>query len=518
MILENDKPYSQPSDGYERQSEQSARRSRITTTTYSGLGKLPPQATDLEEAVLGALMLERDAFLDVNTFMTSDHFYKDNHQKIYKTIAKLFSDGQPIDILTITQYLRKAGELEMIGGAYYITDLTNRVASAANIVVHARIIFEKFLQRELIRIGTDVINSGYEDTTDVLELIEKTQMQIFHLMSDQHANQDRHISSMIDDCLAELDRPAPNGLTGVGTGFKPLNDFCAGWQKAELTILAARPAMGKTALMMQWARNAAVLHDIPVAVFSLEMSEMQLTRRMISNESAIFLEKINKKTLADWERHQLGEKIKRLQDAPIYIDDEPAITAMAFRSKCIRLKKKYNIGLILVDYLQLMRGDIAPGQRGGNREQEIGVITRTLKGVAKELNVPVIALSQLSRASESRPGGGNKPKLSDLRESGNIEQDADNVYFLYRPEYYGLTQDADGRPTEKLAELINAKHRNGKTGTTYLKFIGAIQRFEDWDTQEALNLQPTPPEENAAPVGNFIIRPTLISDQDELPF
>lgn len=516
MILENDNPYSQPKDGYERQSEQASRRNRISHP-YAGLFKLPPQATDLEEAVLGALMLERDAFLNVNAFMIAEHFYKDNHQKIYRAITKLFSDGQPIDILTITQYLRKAGELEMIGGAYYITELTNRVASAANIAVHARVVFEKFLQRELIRIGTDVIQKGYEDTTDVLELIEKTQMQIFHLMSDQHSNQDRHISSMIEDCLAELDTPAPNGLTGVGTGFKPLNDFCAGWQKAELTILAARPAMGKTALMMQWARNAAILHDVPVAVFSLEMSEMQLTRRMISNESNIFLEKINKKTLADWERHQLGEKIKQLQRAPIYIDDEPAITAMAFRSKCIRLKKKYNIGLILVDYLQLMRGDVSPGQRGGNREQEIGVITRTLKGVAKELNVPVIALSQLSRASESRPGGGNKPKLSDLRESGNIEQDADNVYFLYRPEYYGLTQDADGRPTEKLAELINAKHRNGKTGTTYLKFIGAIQRFEDWDTQESLNFETPVVNEPASPVENFVIKPTPTLD-DELPF
>lgn len=517
MIIESENAYNKPVDGYERQSEQASRRSRITTS-YTGMGKLPPQAVDLEDAVLGALMLEKDALLNVNGFLIADHFYKDNHQKIFRVITQLFADGAPVDILTITQYLRRSGELEMIGGAYYITELTNRVASAANIEVHARIVFQKFLQRELIRIGTDVIQSGYEDTTDVLELIEHTQMQIFRLMSDQHGKQDASIGSMIDDCITELDTPAPNGLTGVGTGFRPLNDFNSGWQKAELTILAARPAMGKTALMMQWVRNAAILHDVPVAVFSLEMSKMQLTRRIIANESEIFLEKLNKKSLEPWERHQLGERVKQIREAKIYVDDEPAITATSFRSKCIRLKKKYNIGLIVIDYLQLMRGfEMVPGQRGGNREQEIGQITRTLKGVAKELDVPVIALSQLSRATESRPGSHSKPKLSDLRESGNIEQDADNVYFLYRPEYYGISEDADGRPTAQMAELINAKHRNGKTGSIFMKFRGAVMRFEDWDTQEQIPFGPTadaPPP--AVPAGDFVIKPS--PDDEELPF
>lgn len=511
MILENQSPYDKPKDGYERLSERSALR---RSTAYSGLGKLPPQVTDLEEAVLGALLLEKDAFLTVNSFLLAEHFYKDAHQKIFYAMGRLFYDGKPLDILTITQQLRQQGELEMIGGAYYITELTNRVVSAANIEVHARIVFEKFLQRELIRIGTDTINSAYEDTTDVLELIEATTLRIFHLMSEQHGKQDKRLGTMIDDCLAELDTPAVGGLTGVGTGFKPLNDFNAGWQKGELTILAARPAMGKTALMMQWVRNAAVIHDVPVGVFSLEMSESQITKRMIASETEIFLEKINKKTIHDWERHQIETRLAKLRNAKIFIDDEPAITTTAFRSKCIRMKKKYDIGLFVVDYLQLMRGEMVPGQRGGNREQEIGMITRALKGIAKELDVPVIALSQLSRASESRPGGGNKPKLSDLRESGNIEQDADNVYFLYRPAYYGLTKDEEGRPTDQMAELINAKHRNGATGTTFMKFRGAVMRFEDWDTHETLNLQPTvtviaPPEE-------FVIKPAPADE--ELPF
>lgn len=511
MILENESPYNKPKDGYERQSERNTMRRQ---TTYTGLGKLPPQATDLEVAVLGSILLQRDAYLTINGFLRAEHFYKDNHQKIFQAMGNLFADGKPLDILTITQQLRSQGELEIIGGAYYITELTDRVASAANIEVHARIVLEKFLQREMIRISGETIQIAYEDTTDVLALIEETTLQIFHLMNDQHAQQDNPIGVMIDECLTELDTPAVGGLTGVGTGFKPLNDFNAGWQKGELTILAARPAMGKTALMMQWVRNAAVLHDVPVGVFSLEMSKTQLVKRMIASETEIWLEKINKKTVLDWERYQIGQRLEKLRKAPIIIDDEPAITTTAFRSKCIRMKKKYNIGLFVVDYLQLMRGEMVPGQRGGNREQEIGMITRALKGIAKELDVPVIALSQLSRASESRPGGGNKPKLSDLRESGNIEQDADNVYFLYRPAYYGLKEDAEGRPTDQMAELINAKHRNGATGTTFMKFRGAVMRFEDWDTQEKLDLKP--PGELIAPPENFIIAPA--PPDDELPF
>lgn len=499
MILENDSPYKQAT---------SERRSRISNPMpYSGLGKLPPQATDLEEAILGAIMLERDAYLEISEFLRGDCFYRDNHQKIFHACGVLFQAAKPIDILTVTAQLRQVGELEMIGGAFYITELTNRVASAANIQFHGRIVYQKYLQRELIRISTEVINTAYEDTTDVLELLEKNQLELFNLSSNHQGKQVNRIDSIIDAAIKEMDTPVVNGLTGIGTGFKPLNDFCAGWQKGELYILAARPAMGKTALMMQWVRNAAVLHDVPVGVFSLEMSERQLVKRMISNEAEVFLEKINKRSLNQFDRQELDGRLALLKQAPIFVDDEPAISIVAFRSKAIRLKRLYNIQLIVIDYLQLMEGHRVNGQKNGNRDQEIGQITRGLKSVAKELNIPVIALSQLSRTLESRPGGGKRPQLQDLRESGNIEQDADNVMFLYRPEYYGLTADEKGTSTAMMAELIWAKHRNGATGTIYMKFRGAVMRFQDWDTPE--------PTQQAT---NFIIRPTSDNEQDELPF
>lgn len=508
MILENDSPYNIP--------HTNERRTRIgNPTSYIGLGKLPPQATDLEEAILGAIMLERDGYLEISEFLLKECFYKDAHAKIFHAIAVLFQSAKPIDILTVTAQLRQVGELEMIGGAYYITELTNRVASAANIQFHARIVYQKYLQRELIRVSTQVIQESYEDTTDVLELLERNQIELFNLTSNHQGRQVSRIDKMIDRAIIELDTPVANGLTGVGTGFKPLNDFCAGWQKGELTILAARPAMGKTALMMQWVRNAAVLHDVPVAVFSLEMSEGQLIKRMISNESEVFLEKINKRTINQFDRQELEGKLARLKMAPIFVDDEPAISIMAFRSKAIRMKRLYGIGLIVIDYLQLMQGYKIAGGRNGNRDQEIGQITQGLKSVAKELDVPVVALSQLSRTLESRPGGGKRPQLQDLRESGNIEQDADNVYFLYRPEYYGLTTDEKNQSTAMMAELINAKHRNGPTGTVYMKFRGAVMRFEDWNTSEIIH----PPEQPSPIAGqtNFIIRPTKPEDE-ELPF
>lgn len=457
------------------------RRSRISNPTpYSGLGKLPPQATDLEEAILGALMLEKDSLFQINDFLEIEHFYRDNHQKVFSAIKNLFQKGEPTDILKVTAQLRQQGELEMIGGAYYITELTNRVASAANIEYHARIVYQKFLQRDLIRICSDVINSAYEDTTDVLELIEHNQMALMRLSNFQTSQQSERIDTMIDAGLRELEKPVVAGLTGVGTGFSCLNDFTAGWQKGEVTILAARPAMGKTALAIQLARNAAVLYDVPTAVFSLEMTKSQLTKRMISNETEVFLNKINKKTLDEYDKQSLSGKLYALRNAPLHVDDTPALTTVAFRTKCIRLKKLFNIQFIVVDYLQLMRGVSAEGKNKGNREQEIGEITRCLKSVAKELDVPVLALSQLSRATESRPGASKRPMLQDLRESGNIEQDADNVLFLFRPEYYGLTADSDGNSTESLAELIWAKHRMGEIGTLYLKFRGAVMRFENW--------------------------------------
>lgn len=482
MILENDNPYNTPK-------QEERRVSIMNPMPFSGYGKLPPQACDLEEAVLGAILIQKEAILEVSDFLRAECFYKDSHQKIYSACLTLFSKGDPIDLLTIRSQLSKQGELELIGGVYYLTELTSRVSSSANIEAHAKIIYQKYIQREVIRIGMEAINEGYNDTTDALELLEKSQLDLFNLGNVTVSNQAERIDSLITEGLKQIDIPATGNLTGVGTGFTCIDYFNSGWQNSELTILAARPAMGKTALMMQLARNAAVIHSIPTIVFSLEMSKQQLINRMISNESEVFLEKINKKKLNPYDRQILESKLEKLRHSPLHIDDTAGISIMQFRSKILRAKRLYNIGFCVVDYLQLMKGDNA---RGGNRDQEIGQITRGLKQVAKELNIPIFALSQLSRETEKRPGVSNRPKLSDLRESGNIEQDADNVYFLYRPEYYGIKVDAENNSTEQMAELICAKHRNGACETLFLKFRGAVMRFENWVDNKPIASLPSP--------------------------
>src|ERR1700750_1498989 len=492
------------------------RRSRITNPSpYSGLGKLPPQATDLEEAVLGALMLEKDALSSVIDILKPDVFYKDNHQKIFQAIRLLFERSSPVDILTVTAQLRQQGELEMIGGAYYITELTNRVASAANIEFHSRIIIQKFIQRELIRISTEVINSAYEDTTDVLDLLDRAEKNLFDIAQNNLRRDSRMMDDILHETLKEMEalKDKKDGLTGVASGFTDLDRMTSGWQKSDLVIIAARPAMGKTAFVLTCARNAAVDFAKPVVVFSLEMSSVQLVNRLVSGETEIVEEKIRKGTLEEWEWQQIHSKIGRLEQAPLIIDDTPALNIFEFRAKCRRLKSQHDIQLIIIDYLQLMQGK-SDGKGGGNREQEIGSISRALKSVAKELNVPVIALSQLSRAVESRPGGSKRPMLSDLRESGSIEQDADMVLFLYRPEYYGLEVDEDNMPTQGVGEVIIAKHRNGETGRVRLKFVGKFVKFTDLDqgmgsdfTMPNAFAGLTPSQDFEKP-NNFIIRPS----------
>jgi len=514
MIFENDNQFKPNTND---------RRSRITNPTpYTGLGKLPPQALDLEEAVLGALMLEKDALSSVIDILKPDVFYKESHQKIFQAIRTLFEKTLPVDILTVTAQLRTQGELEMIGGAYYITELTDRVASAANIEYHSRIIIQKFIQRELIRISTEVINSAYEDTTDVLDLLDKAEKNLFDIAQNNLRRDSRKMDDILHETLKEIEalKDKKDGLTGVASGFTDLDRMTSGWQKSDLVIIAARPAMGKTAFVLTCARNAAVDFAKPVVVFSLEMSSIQLVNRLVSGETEIEQEKIRKGTLEEWEWQQIHSKIGRLEQAPLIIDDTPALNIFEFRAKCRRLKSQHDIQLIIIDYLQLMQGK-ADG-KGGNREQEIGSISRALKSVAKELNVPVIALSQLSRAVESRPGGSKKPMLSDLRESGSIEQDADMVLFLYRPEYYGLDQDEEGNPTQGVGEVIIAKHRNGETGTVRLKFVGKYVKFQDidaggssFDTGSAFSGL-TPSQDFDKP-SNFIIRPSRMDDIDDEP-
>jgi replicative DNA helicase len=456
-------------------------RGQRAPVPMSPTGKLPPQRLEMEAAVLGALMLEKDALTTVVDILKAHSFYKDGHQRIYKAISNLFDKSEPIDQLTVVQELREMGELEAAGGVGYVAGLTMHINSAANIEAHARVILEAAIKRELIRTATDILRDAYEETTDVFELLDATEKNIFQVSED---NMRKGVDSMQDlmvKAIKELEekKHQKDGLTGVPTGFSALDRVTSGWQPSDLVIIAARPGMGKTAFVVSAMRNAAVDFKKPVAIFSLEMSSLQLVNRLISAEAELDSEKIKKGNLADYEWAQLNHKISALSSAPIFIDDTPALSIRELRAKCRRLKSQHDIQLIIIDYLQLMSGGEA-GRPGGNREQEIASISRALKGIAKELNIPVIALSQLSRSVETR-GGDKKPQLSDLRESGSIEQDADMVIFLYRPEYYKITEDEMGNPTQGMGEVIIAKHRNGSLETVQLKFIGRFTKFADLD-------------------------------------
>ncbi|MBL7856566.1 MAG: replicative DNA helicase [Cyclobacteriaceae bacterium] len=455
----------------------SSKTKLIPRDISESLGKLPPQALDLEDAVLGALMLEKNALNAVVEFLKPEHFYSDAHKEIYTAIIDLFKASEPVDMRTVVNQLRKNGKIELIGGAYYIAELTAKVSSAANIEYHARVIIEMAIKRNLIEIASQIHHDAYEDTTDVFELLDKTEQSVFEISDSNLRKNYDNMRNLMSRAIQELQmlKEHKDGLTGVPSGFTALDRMTSGWQKSDLVIIAARPGMGKTAFVVSALRNAAVDFKIPVAIFSLEMASVQLVNRMISAEAELEGEKIKKGNLAEHEWAQLVHKTGRLSSAPIFIDDTPALSILELRAKCRRLKAEHNVQLIVIDYLQLMRGE-----QGGNREQEIASISRALKGIAKELNVPVLALSQLSRGVETR-GGDKKPQLSDLRESGSIEQDADIVMFLYRPEYYKITVDEEGMPTQGMGEVIIAKHRNGSTGSVKLKFIGKYTKFADFD-------------------------------------
>lgn len=465
------------------------------------MGKLPPQAIDLEEAVLGALMIEKDALNSVIDILKAESFYKESHQRIYNAIITLFTNSEPIDLLTVTNQLRQLGELEMVGGAQYVTTLTTKINSAANIEYHARVVAQSAMKREMISVASKILQDAFEDTTDVFTLLDTVEQSLFKISESNIRKNYADMSAIMTEALRELERrrEQKDGLTGVPSGFTQLDRLTSGWQPTELIILAARPAMGKTAFVVSSLRNAAVDFGMPVAIFSLEMSAVQLVNRMISAEAELDSEKLKKGNLAPHEWTQLHQRIDRLMRAPIYIDDTPALSILELRAKCRRLKQQHDIQMIVIDYLQLMQGD--GGKGGGNREQEIASISRALKNLAKELNVPVIALSQLSRAVETR-GGDKRPQLSDLRESGSIEQDADMVAFLYRPEYYGFTQDDAGNSVQGVGEVIIAKNRSGSLDTIQLRFIGKYTKFADLDGYYSPNPSTTPSGANTTTFGN----------------
>lgn len=443
-------------------------------------GKLPPQALELEQSILGALMLEKDALIEVIDILKPTSFYEPAHQEIYQAILQLFNASAPIDIRTVVNQLRKNGKLDLVGGAYYVKSLTDRVTSAANIEFHARAIIEYAIKRQLIEIATVIHKHAYEDTTDVFMLLDHAEQALFEVTESNVRKNYLDMGTLLGEAIKDLEakRNHKDGLTGIPSGFIALDRLTSGWQKSDLIVVAARPGMGKTAFMLSLLRNAAVNHGYPVAIFSLEMASLQLVNRLIAAEAELESDKIKKGTLAEHEWQQLIHKTSQLSRAPIYIDDTPALSIFELRTKCRRLKAKHDIQLIVIDYLQLMSGEATKGPT--NREQEIAHISRSLKSLAKELNVPIIAPSQLSRAVETR-GGDKRPVLSDLRESGAIEQDADMVLFLYRPEYYGITEDELGNPTQGVTEVIIAKHRNGSLDAVSLKFIGKYTKFTDLD-------------------------------------
>ncbi|AZA72773.1 replicative DNA helicase [Chryseobacterium indoltheticum] len=451
-------------------------------------GKMPPNAIDFERLVIGTFLIDKKGLDHSIDLLTPEVFYDPRHQVIFSVILKLYEGNHPVDIMTVIQEMKKTDKLSSAGGDHYIIELTMGVSSSAHIEYHVRVILEKYILRSLINVSANVIDTSYKESTDVFELLDKAEQSFFEITNGTikkgFDTANTLVKQAIDTIKSLKDK---EGISGVPSGFRDVDKETGGWQNSDLIIIAARPAMGKTAFILSMARNIAVEYKIPMALFSLEMASVQLITRMIASETKISSEKLRKGTLDDEEWQRLFSNVSELENAPLYIDETPSLSIFDFRAKCRRLVMQHGVRLIMVDYLQLMTAG-GGGKGSGNREQEISMISRSLKAIAKELNVPVIALSQLSRSVETRPG--KRPQLSDLRESGAIEQDADIVSFIFRPEYYKITvwdNDEDGAetPTENQAELIIAKHRNGATADVRLSFLKHFAKFGN--IEEATN-------------------------------
>ena len=441
-------------------------------------GRVPPQAIDMEEAVLGAIMLEKEAVIAILDILKPESFYKETHKKIFKAISDLSLREYPVDLYTVTEELKNHNELESVGGPVYLTQLTSKVVSAANVDYHARIVAQKYIQRELIRISTEIQTRSFDDSIDVTDLLDFSENALFQVAEGNIKREVAPINAVIKDAIREIEEAGKreDALVGIPSGFTRLDRLTSGWQKSELIIIAARPSMGKTALALSMARNMSIDHGKKVAIFSCEMSSIQLVNRLIIAETDIPGDKIRNGRLSEEEWKQLDTRIKKLVQAPIFIDDTPAISIFELRAKCRRLMAQHKLDLVIVDYLQLMSGP----ENAGSREQEVSNISRSLKSIAKELNVPIIALSQLNRSVEMR-GGSKRPLLSDLRESGAIEQDADMVVFIHRQEKFGIPAFDDGSSTKGIAEIILAKNRNGPVDDVKLRFREEKAQFVDLD-------------------------------------
>ena len=441
-------------------------------------GTIPPQALELEEAVLGALMLEKDGIITVSEFLSAEAFYKEPHKIIYQAIEELSTELKPIDLLTVTEKLRQKKQLKAAGGASFLAQLTQKVSSAAHLEYHASIVAQKYIQRELISTSTEILRRSYDESTDVSDLLDYAEGEIFKVAEGHISREVQRARDIWQKTMDAIEEASKHGgkMNGVPSGFTDIDTLTMGWQPSDLIIIAARPSMGKTAFVLSMARNITVEHNRGVAIFSLEMSSTQLMMRLMVAESQLSSNDVKSGRLTPEQWAHLEQSTRKLSEAPIFIDDTPALSIAELRSKARKLKAQYDIDLIIIDYLQLMTGS---KDAKGSREQEVASISRSLKAIAKELNIPIIALSQLNRSVESRQS--KRPQLSDLRESGAIEQDADIVAFIHRPEHAGLLQDEQGNSTAGVAEIIVAKHRNGAVEDVRLRFRKEQARFTDWD-------------------------------------
>ena len=482
-------------------------RKRASQTTIikvgaNEMGKLPPQAQDLEDSVLGALMIEKDAYSTVADLLRPEVFYKDQNRMVYEAIRALAAKDQPIDILSVSEKMKSMGTLEQAGGAVYLADLTRRVASTAHLHYHAEVIAQKATARDLIAMAAQIEEKGFDETQDIDELMQEAEAGIFEISQRSQKRDVTQIDPVIEEAFKRMEKAAKNdgSISGIPSGFHALDKITSGWQTPDLVIIAARPAMGKTAFVLSMAKNMAIDRKIPVAVFSLEMSNVQLVNRLIMNVCEIEGEKIKTGKMSKEDSRRLNTKINAMKGAPLYMDDTPSLSIFELRSKARKLVREHGIRLIIIDYLQLMN---AQGTSFGSREQEVSIISRGLKGLAKELDIPIIALSQLNRGVEARQGvEGKTPQLSDLRESGAIEQDADLVCFIHRPEYYHLyNDDKTGKDLRGLAQIIVAKHRNGATDSIWLRFRGKYAKFQNEDEAiDADELTPMPAGEGSVSI------------------
>lgn len=445
----------------------------------SGLGHLPPQSVETERLVLGALMVDKDAFTIVSEILKPETFYEPRNQKVFAAIQSLSINEHPVDMVTVTEQLKRDGTLEEVGGQMYVFDLTANVASSAHVEYHARILAQKSLARQLISYASTIETSAFDESNNIELVMQEAEGQLFQLSQTNMRQDYTQIDPIVKNALTILQKAASNtgGLTGVTSGYAKLDDMTSGWQKSDLIILAGRPAMGKTSFALSIAKNIAVDNRIPTAFFSLEMSNIQLVNRLISNTCEIDSKKIMNGQLDDEEWRRLDKNIRKLEGVPLYLDDTPGLSIFELRTKARRLAREKNVKILMIDYLQLMN---ASGMRFGSRQEEVSTISRSLKSLAKELDIPIIALSQLNRSVETRDNDNNKrPQLSDLRESGAIEQDADMVLFVHRPEYYHIYHDENGNDLRGMAQIIIAKHRKGAVGDVLLHFRGQYTRFDN---------------------------------------